>query len=52
MRRMPGILRRHAKMNHKLVLGLERAGVLVAGVVVGVVMIVPGGKYGDFLAGA
>jgi hypothetical protein len=39
-------------MHDKLVLGLERAGVLVAGVVVGVVMIVPGGKYGDFLAGA
>ena len=52
MRRMPRILRRHAKMNNKLVLGLQGAGVLVAGVVVGVVMVVPGGKYGDFLAGA
>jgi hypothetical protein len=39
-------------MNHKLVLGLERAGILVAGVVVGVVVIVPRSEYGDFLAGA
>jgi hypothetical protein len=39
-------------MNHKLVLGLQGTGVLVAGVVIGVVMVVPRGKYGDFLAGA